>query len=404
MNIAKSLFMRGHKNGSVRHVQEGLRDALTGLMLHSTFHIELQKRMTENQQSVNPMACMLLDIDYFHAINRRFGYPFGDAVLKQIAKKLDSMASEGALISRYAGEQFAVAWYARSLQEATAFGEEVRKSIANHRFSHGGKSTYLTVSVGMALQHEKMKSASELLSCCQLVLRTAKREGRNRVCYWEQESYIPMQPKTPDDLIQELQKKFTELEREMKAFGTSEVRSMLETLDIRDGLPEEHAENVAFIAASIADELGLSDRQIDTIISAALLHDIGKLGIDQEILGKNGTLSPEEFEEIKKHPLIGAEFLQNAEFFEKELPLIKHHHERYDGKGYPDGLKGDEIPLGARIIGLAETIDGLLSGSTYRPPLSIQDTIMELRRCAGTQFDPKLVQIAVNLLENGRIG
>ncbi len=202
----------------------------------------------------------------------------------------------------------------------------------------------------------------------------------------------------------ELQKKFADLEREVKAFGTSEVRSLLDELDIPDGMPETHAENVAFIAASIADELGLSDKQIDTIISAALLHDIGKLGIDRDILSKNGSLTPEEFEEIKKHPLLGAEFLEAAEFFEKELPLIRHHHERYDGRGYPDGLKGDEIPLGARIIGLAEAIDGLLSGSTYREPMSIKETIEELKRCSGSQFDPELVNIAVKLLETGRIG
>ncbi len=96
--------------------------------------------------------------------------------------------------------------------------------------------------------------------------------------------------------------------------------------------------------------------------------------------------------------------MQDSDFFEKELPLIRHHHERYDGKGYPDGLKGDEIPLGARIIGLAETIDGLLSGSTYREPLSLKETINEIKRCAGTQFDPNLVQVAIRLLETGRIG
>lgn len=207
-----------------------------------------------------------------------------------------------------------------------------------------------------------------------------------------------------ENLLMELQQKFAEMEHEIKSFGTSEIRSLLEEISIPDGLNDEHAENVAFISASLADELGLPEHQIDTIISAALLHDIGKLGIDSNILSKKGPLTDEEFEEIKKHPLLGVGFLNESQFLHKEMPLIMHHHEQFDGNGYPDGLKGDAIPIGARIICIAETIDGLLSGSTYREAVSLRATIAELRRCSGTQFDPQLVEIAIKLLETGRIG
>ena len=396
------LVKPAHKHPNLERELEH-KDALTGLVSHSAFQAALVERFKAARQRQRQLCCMLADIDYFHALNRSMGYRFGDAALVQIAGLLRSLLPQDAVIARFSGEQFGILVEVDATHEAIALAEKMRKTIADHKFAYQNQSTFLTLSIGLAVSDARTKEASELLSFAQLVLRSAKREGRNRVCYWEREP-ISLESKPAEDIVVELQKKFAELEREVKAFGTSEVRSLLDELDIPDGMPDTHAENVAFIAASIADELGLSDKQIDTIISAALLHDIGKLGIDRDILSKSGSLTPEEFEEIKKHPLLGAEFLQAAEFFEKELPLIRHHHERYDGRGYPDGLKGDQIPLGARIIGLAEAIDGLLSGSTYREPMSIKETIEELKRCSGSQFDPELVNIAVKLLETGRIG
>ncbi len=379
------------------------RDALTGLLNHASFQIELQQSFTLARSKKTPVACLLVDIDYFHAINNRFGYAFGDAILLQVGQILNNKLRRNASIGRFGGEEFAIVWFPGSQKNAIDTAEELRRKIAETKFSDERNSTFITVSIGLAVSDDKTRSANELLSSSQLVLRTAKREGRNRVCYWERD--MPARKADPEvSIISELQQKFSNLEREIKAYGAAEVRTLLDDLQIPDAYDNDHAENVAFIAASIADEFGLPEAEIDIIISAALLHDIGKAGIDYKILAKDGPLTPEEFEEIKKHPMLGAEFLNQARFFEKELPLILHHHEKYDGNGYPDGLKGEEIPIGARIIGLAETIDGLLSGSTYREALSIKETIAEIRRCSGTQFDPQLVQLAVQLLENGRIG
>lgn len=379
------------------------RDALTALLNHASFQNEVKERFAKAKSEKKPLACLLIDIDYFRSINNRFGFSFGDEIVMQIAEILHGKAPQDTIIARFGGEEFALAWMPNSQNAAIAVAEKIREAVADHKFVSVTQSTYLTISAGLAVGDEKTRSAAELLASCELVLRTAKREGRNRVCYWQREAeHHNDQPQ--DEIITELQRKFADLEREMKAFSTSEVRSLIENLAIPDGLSEDHSENVAFIAASIADELGMDEREIDTIISAALLHDIGKLGIDGNILSKDGALSPEEFEEIKKHPLLGAEFLHEARFFEQELPMILHHHERFDGQGYPDGLRGEEIPLGARIISVAETIDGLLSGSTYREASSSRETITELRRCSGTQFDPQLVQIAIRLIETGRIG
>lgn len=411
MNIPIRLLPRkkshNGKTGAVAQIQAETtplrRDALTGLLSHSAFQMELERKFASARENGLHLACMLLNIDYFHAINRRYGYPFGDAILRELGELLRSGLNQGEIAARYSGEEFGLVWLTPETRLAIDRAEAIRRAIADHKFIAEARETFLTASCGLAVSDAKIRSASELLSFAKLVLKTAKREGRNRVCYWEKPA-APEPEQPQEGLIAELQEKFADIERELRAYGNNEVKSLLDEIEIPDGLAEDHAENVAFIAASIADELNMSAEQIDTLISAALLHDIGKAGIDSEILSKESPLTPEEFEQIKKHPNLGVEFLQETQFFEKELPMILHHHERFDGKGYPDGLAGEAIPLGARIIGLAETIDGLLSGSVYRKPCTIAETIRELQRCAGTQFDPKLVQVAVKLLETGRIG
>ncbi|KAA3616194.1 MAG: diguanylate cyclase [Calditrichaeota bacterium] len=381
------------------------RDSLTGLLNHASFHTELVQSFKFAKTRKIPIALLLIDIDFFHAVNHRYSYEFGDYILASVAKVIQRTIHSSAAIARFSGEQFSIVWFPESQDEAISKAEELRQKIANNQVVSKQFSTYVTVSAGLTVNDGHLKNSNELLSASQLVLKTAKSEGRNRICYWSPpEKKKHQELATENDILVELQQKFAEMEHEIKSFGTSEIRTILDDLSIPDGLSDEHAENVAFISASIADELGLSEHQIDTIISAALLHDIGKLGIDRNILSKPGPLTEDEFEEIKKHPLLGVEFLNESQFLDKELPLILHHHERFDGKGYPNGLKGEAIPVGARIIGIAETIDGLLSGSTYREALSLRATLTELRRCAGTQFDPKIVEIAIKLLETGRIG
>lgn len=384
-------------------VEDHALDLLTGLRNHTGFQNTLFELFSQAQAENLRLACMLINIDHFHAINRRFGYDFGDEIIRQIAELLLLNTPKNAEIARYAGEEFAAIWFTESQSDATAVAENIRATIANHHFTIDNQSTFLTVSIGLALSDERTHSSAVLLSTAGLVLRSAKREGRNRLCYWNKATQ-QQDNKSYEEVFDALQQKFANIERDLKAYGNAEVRSLINDFEIPDGLSNDHAENVAFIAATIADELMLPESEIDTIISAALLHDIGKLGIDREILSKESVLTKAEFDEIKKHPILGVEFLNEARFFDKELPLILHHHEKYDGTGYPKGLSGNDIPLGARIISLAEAIDGLLTGTTYREALSITETVHEIRRSAGTQFDPHLTHIAIKLLETGRIG
>ncbi len=171
------------------------------------------------------------------------------------------------------------------------------------------------------------------------------------------------------------------------------VKALILTIDAKDHYTFDHSEHVARLCVEIAKALGLEKSDKDKLEQAALMHDIGKIGVDEHILRKNGSLTEEEFNAIKKHPVIGTRIIQEVPFLEYALPVIRHHHEYFDGSGYPDGLKGEEIPLTARIVVVADAIDAMMRARPYRDALPMGEVFRELRENAGTQFDPAIVDM-----------
>lgn len=178
------------------------------------------------------------------------------------------------------------------------------------------------------------------------------------------------------------------------------IRALAAAIDAKDSYTHGHSRRVTDLSVGIAQEMNLLRHEVDTIRHAALLHDVGKIGISEQILLKPGRLTDEEFETIKTHPHIGAGILNSIEFLKNVCLIIEHHHERFDGKGYPANLKGDEIPLGARIIMVADSFDAITSSRPYRKPLSFAEAALEVNRCSGTQFDPIVVKHFMNLRDS----
>jgi diguanylate cyclase (GGDEF)-like protein len=204
----------------------------------------------------------------------------------------------------------------------------------------------------------------------------------------------------------ELSKKVEEtlmLNKSLQALYLGTMGALVGTIEAKDRYTKGHSDRVTKYAVSIAKELKLSDNDLEFIRYACQLHDIGKIGIRDYILSKSDKLTKEEWEEIKLHPITGANILKPLEFLGNEIPYIKHHHERYDGTGYPQGLKMESIPLGARIIAVADAFDAMTSERPYRRAKSVQEAINELKENAGTQFDPKVVAAFLNLIEKGLI-
>ena len=186
----------------------------------------------------------------------------------------------------------------------------------------------------------------------------------------------------------------------------SESKALVEMLNLRSantGHPDGHSERVAIYAEAIGKQLDLPEKTLTDLRSAAILHDIGKVGISRQIVDKLGRLSEREFEIMRLHSTIAIRMLERVEELQDALPMIKHHHERFDGKGYPDALEGHDIPLGARVIAVAETFDMLASDLPWREAMSLEDSLKEIRRCAGSQFDPMVVEAFLAVIEARKV-
>jgi len=184
----------------------------------------------------------------------------------------------------------------------------------------------------------------------------------------------------------------------MKKDQISIIRALASTVDLKDHYTLGHSQKVSEYSVIIAEDMGLSERDIETIKYAALLHDIGKIALPDDIIKKPSRLTDQEFEIVQKHPNIGAKIIKEIEALAPMVPIVLHHHERCDGKGYPDGIKGDDIPLGARIVHVADAYDTMVSARAYRDMLPPELAISELRKNAGTQFDPKVVDVFITSL------
>jgi HD-GYP domain-containing protein (c-di-GMP phosphodiesterase class II) len=194
-------------------------------------------------------------------------------------------------------------------------------------------------------------------------------------------------------------KLFTELEKS----HFESMKALAQAIEAKDLYTRGHCDRMVDYALAIADRLGLSDEEKKHLGYGAALHDIGKIGVHEMILNKSGKLTEHEYELMKEHPRMGAEIIKGVDFLSPAAPIVYYHQERYDGKGYPEGLSGEDIPVGARIIAILDTFDAMTSDRPYRKALPMEVSFAELRRCAGTQFDPKIVETLIDIIKEDQM-
>jgi len=194
-------------------------------------------------------------------------------------------------------------------------------------------------------------------------------------------------------LVEERTAKLQQAYRILKKAHLDSVKVLAEAIDAKDPYTRGHSDRVTRMSMKIAFQLGFAEERMESLEYGALLHDIGKIGIKDEILQKPDVLSSEEFQSIREHPLIGVKIVEGIEFFKDKIPMIRHHHEHFDGSGYPDGLAGEAIPLEARIIAIPDAFDAMTSVRPHRGNMPLQDVIEEMEKCKGTQFDPHILEI-----------
>jgi putative nucleotidyltransferase with HDIG domain len=193
-----------------------------------------------------------------------------------------------------------------------------------------------------------------------------------------------------------------EMNRDLDESNVELLRTLGAVIDAYDAYTYGHSTQVAIYARTLGEKLGCSKSELDTLFRAGLIHDLGKIGITDTIIGKEGSLTEEEYNIVKRHTVIGAEIIGQMISLQDLVSLVKHHHERWDGSGYPDGLSGEKIPFGARILALADSLDAMFSERPYRKPLTLSQVETEVRRCSGFQFDPRVVDaFLIIALEKG---
>ena len=203
-------------------------------------------------------------------------------------------------------------------------------------------------------------------------------------------------------VIKEINDKLEEAYDELKSAYMGTMESLRLAVDAKDSYTRNHSDRVSYYSLLIAKKLNLPEEELEIVRNGGLFHDIGKIGIPDAILQKTAKLTDEEYDDIKNHPSIGAHILAPAKIFENIIPMVKHHHERFDGRGYPSGLAGEDIPLYARIVAVADTFDAMTSDRSYRPRFTLYKALDELENCKGTQFDPMLVDLFILAIKENK--
>jgi len=365
-----------------------LRDGLTGLYNHSLLQKALNREVKKSIEQNKSLAFMLLDIDNFKYYNDHFGHPAGDELLKEFARILLKHTRASDIVGRYGGDEFGIVLPDSDYRIAWRIGERLRCQIAEHPFQYkeqlpGGS---LTVSIGIALYPQHAAGVRDLIKMADEAMYHAKRNAKNRV-----QVYFAA--------IGQFQNILSKSRGDL----TNSLRAIGDLIKDKDRYIFIHSTNVAEYAAALAGDLQLPPKEVALIKAAAFLHDIGKLEVPGEILFKPGKFEEAQWRVMKQHPRWGCNILASFDLFREIIPFVLHHHERYDGSGYPSGLAGEGIPLGARIIAVADSFDAMTMPRPYKRNLSLDEAILELHRNKGSQFDPRLVDRFIQILESRRL-
>lgn len=364
-------------------------DVLTGLPNHGAMVATLDHELERAHRYNRPFCLLFIDVDHFKAVNDAYGHSVGDEALREFTTVLRTALRGSDVVGRWGGEEFMAILPETDLDAASEVAERMRGKAAGHALALAS-GHMLTCSVGIACFPEDGSDRSSVIEMADRAMYAAKRLGRNQVRL----------ARDPVVAALALEASMPGVPEQSTLIGT--VGALASLVQARDHAAGHHLDEVAHLTAELGRRLGLSEADRYNLTLAASLHDIGKVGVPDAVLQKPGRLTPEEWDLMRTHPAVGANLVGNVPGLRDLAAVIRGHHERWDGGGYPDGLAGDEIPLAARIISVADAYMTIVTERPYQKARNLEEARDEIRRCSGSQFDPVVAAALDELLEENR--
>ena len=368
-------------------------DRLTNVFNRQALLSELFSEVERASRYDRPLCVAFVDIDHFKLVNDNYGHESGDRVLRGVAQILAGHLRASDIIGRYGGEEFMLILTETNVEEGTILCEKLRTLVERETFAVAGNPMLsVTISIGIVGGVGQQLRMETLVRDADAAMYSAKSLGRNQTYIFaepDDDARVPRAPISTAGRARAL-----EIGRQARDAATDFLISVVAPLPAYRGQPSAM---VASIVATMARSLQLPEPEVDRLRIAALLHDIGKVAMPSEVLDKPTELTSAEWRSVVQHPRIGQVILEQAAALKDAVPIILHHHERYAGHGYPFGLRAAEIPLGARIVAIADAYDAMTNDRPYKQAIGHDAAIAELRRHAGTQFDPELVSLFCDL-------
>ena len=380
-------------------------DGLTEVKNHRAFQERLRSDVERSARYGEELSLLLLDVDRFKQYNDAHGHPAGDRVLKTVALLLQQTARSSDFVARYGGEEFVVALPETDRAGAIEAAERLRAAIETYEWPHCG----VTISVGAATLRPGEDATQTLIDRADKAMYEAKQQGRNRLVHADDIGAKTL-PRAETHSLNEALKQILTIQSDAFASASEEVRgtvlgaydatvdSWCRILDMKDKETEGHSGRVTDWMVRLARFVGLTEEEVLFARWGALLHDIGKVGVPDAILLKPGPLDAKEWQAMRRHPVLAHDMLKEVSFLRPALDIPYAHHEKWDGSGYPRGLKGEEIPFNARLFAVIDVYDALKSDRPYRKGWQERRVRDYLRAQSGTHFDPKAVKAFLKLL------
>ncbi|MGH9706604.1 MAG: diguanylate cyclase, partial [Candidatus Acidiferrales bacterium] len=405
--------------------EQAITDGLTGVKTHRYLMETLSMEWKRSTRANRAFALVLMDLDRFKFVNDFYGHLEGDVVLQRVGRILEQNCRRSDVVARYGGDEFVILMPETTVEQARQLAGKLRGWVASDPLL---RDKNITASFGIAGFPVHGSTPQELIQVADSSMYLSKHQGGNAVSCtdhsdasetkeWKKdvlEAYLGVTLKrlfsTGPEAFEEIYRRLEQFTRSLSEQNPAypadalppavveTVTSLALAIDAKDHYTQGHSQKVSAYAALIAQGLGMKNEDVDEIRLGALLHDIGKVGIPENILNKSGPLDAAEWETMKTHTELGAKILEPLEAMRSIRLMVRHHHEFYDGTGYPIRLEGEKIPHGARVIAIADAYDTITSERTYKKARTPEDAFSELIRCAGSQFDPEIVRVFIEAM------